>query len=178
MACARSGMGWVVLILLSALHLGRWLRLPASVRRTLAIGLPVLTLSAITLLTGRADVLSSISGRWRTLQNVLGGDVSLVALGRGLGAGSNASLTYGGAGMRPSDSMISLLLIQGGLLSLILFYAVLLRALQRSPRSEFLITILICSVGADVIEIFPVNVLLGLGLAASLRRLQDSPSVE
>jgi len=177
-ACARSGVGWAVLILLAALGLGDRLRLSPSVKRTLAVGLPVLAVSVMTALTGRPDVLLSVFGRWRTLQNALGEESSSVVLGRGLGVGSNASLTYGGPAMRPSDSMISVLLIQGGLIYLILFYAVLLRALRRSPRSEFLVAMLICSLGADVIEMFPVNALLGLGLAFSLRRPQNVAGVE
>jgi hypothetical protein len=170
-ACARSGTGWIVLALLGTVRLSRARHLKTQVRYALVAACVLLALSAVATLTGRFDVLSSLIGRWEALQAVFAPETGSVLLGDGLGTGSNASSVFDREGRLPSDSMITLLLRQGGLPSVALFYAILLTAWRRDLRSrDFFAAVLVCSLGANLAETFPVNVLLGLGLASSLRR--------
>jgi hypothetical protein len=165
-ACAGSGVGWLVLGVLAisyaATHIVRsaWGVVPISAAAVL------LTVALVPLLTGRADVLESPRGRLHALFDIMDDGLLMVALGRGLGHGTNAAAALGEGATRGLDSTVTLLVAQGGLVTLVAVYALLVRAFLRGrDERPFLASVLLSGVAANVLETFPVNVLLGLCLA-------------
>jgi hypothetical protein len=68
------------------------------------------------------------------------------------------------------DSTVTVVLKQVGLIGVTLLYATLLQAWYRQREaSAFFSSVLLASLAANVLEAFPVNALLGLSIAASLR---------
>ena len=177
-AAAGSGAGWVALAALAFIQIAARVRVPPVIKVLSGVALALLALSALATLTGRDDVLLSVAGgRISNLQIVIeqAGPWELV-MGNGLGVGSNAAMTALGMHMLPADSMVTLLLLQSGLVGLALFYGTLLQAWSRTATGRpFFLSVLIASLVSNVVEVFPVNVLLGLALGESLpvRRLPD-----
>lgn len=169
-ACAGSGVGWFVIVIVTVARLLERVRASVLTKLLGTLALGLLCLSAISFLTGRRDILFSlVDGRLDAFREVIRQDVPALVLGNGLGAGTNAAATFGRFA-RPSDSTVTMLLQQGGLVGLTLFYATLVQAWYRDRTARpFFLSILVASPAANVIESFPVNLLLGLGLAASLR---------
>ena len=78
-------------------------------------------------------------------------------------------MTSLGATTLPADSMVTLLVLQAGVVGLLLFYALLAQGwvLSREGRPFFL-SMLMASLVSNLVEVFPVNVLLGLALADAM----------
>jgi hypothetical protein len=68
----------------------------------------------------------------------------------------------------PTDSALTSLVIQIGLLGSVLFYAALFWAARRDPPARpFYCVVALCTLTINVGELFPVNVLMGIALAHS-----------
>jgi hypothetical protein len=169
-ACAGSGVGWLVLgVLAISYGVTRLVRSSWGVVAISAAAV-LLTVALVPSLTGRADVLASPRGRLQTLFDILDDGLLTVVFGRGLGHGTNTAAALGEGAARGLDSTVTLLVAQGGLLTLIAVYALLFRAFLRGrDERPFLASVLLASVAANVLETFPVNVILGLCLARSGR---------
>lgn len=147
-------------------------------------GLVVLALVVFGLpvLTGRPQVFDSIGtagGRLTMLHAALFERSGWsVLLGDGLGVNTNAALSLVGQGasnaasvlaQAPTDSALTGLLIQLGVLGTLLFYGSLLWAARRdAPARPFYAIVLVCTLTINITELFPVNLLLGLALAHSI----------
>ena len=143
--------------------------------------------AALPSISGRQNIFDSILGDGGRVHHIFAAFMQRGSLetlfGSGLGAGSNAawSLVYDppsdAAGV-PSpyetfraDSTLGALVIQIGAAGALLFYAVLLwAALRDRPGRLFYGIIALCSLATNVTELFPVNFLLGIALARSVRR--------
>lgn len=195
---ARSAAGSITLLALAALPslerlLGRYplRRHPlAWASGTGAIG--VLLAAGMPRLLGRADLLHSLGGRL----GLLGHQVDLrqpltLLFGQGLGATGNrlSELLSNEAILRPwlgslwpdpvpslgpGDSMVVLLLVQGGILAVAAFYGLLVRGLMMDRRARpFLLSVLLCSLTLNVTELFPIDLLLAVALCRSLQPTTD-----
>lgn len=141
----------------------------------LAIGL-ALTLPS---LLHRPDVFDSLWARLNSVRAIWGGGFSMaeMALGSGIGQGTNAALLLqpgsrlGGGG----DSMLYSLVVQVGVVGAGLFFVALLGGLRCPGRHWPLIWMLaLASLTATLHELFPVNLLLGLTLAHLLGHRQPT----
>lgn len=180
---SRSGTGLVVLAALAMWvgfpHVVTRYKLPAAIGAALlvcafAAGLPMLL--------SRPDIFRSIEGRVESLQGlVTSSTVPELLFGRGLAWGSNALEGATRLGMAfpgtshpvnfSSESMVTMLLIQLGLVGVTVFYATLGWAFWRDDQARiFLAAVGIASLAANISELFPVNLLLGIGLAVSVAR--------
>jgi len=180
MLAARSGTGIVVVMALLA-----WRLLPPL------LGLGGLAALAVVLpaLLGRADLYwASLVGRLQLLGHVVDVRQPLQALfGHGLAAYSNHldqlfvegndSLTTGvreltDAASLPftsTDSMLTLLLVQGGLVAVVAFYGLVLWAIRHDHQARpFLFTVLLASLTINLTEVFPISLLLALSLNRAL----------
>jgi len=195
---ARSAAGLITLLALLALpslerligtyplrrHPLAWASGTAAVGVLLATGLPRLL--------GRADLLNSLGGRLGFLVNQVDLRHPLTLLfGQGLGASGNrlSELLSNEAILRPwfgsfwpgpvpplgpGDSMVVLLLVQGGVLAVAAFYGLLGRGLMMDRRARpFLLSVLLCSLTLNVTELFPIDLLLALALCRSLQPTTD-----
>jgi hypothetical protein len=67
-----------------------------------------------------------------------------------------------------------LLLVQGGILAVLAFYGLVVRAMVQDPCSRpFLLGILLCSLTLNVTELFPVDLLLATAPCRSLQTTTD-----
>ena len=147
----------------------------------------VLALSSLAILTPllptivRRPVFDSLDERTNQLYSTWeSGTAMNLIFGRGIGTGTNTAIT--GENLRgehlkssaandnamwePSDSTVTLLLRQIGILGTALFYLVLLYAAWgRNDTRLFFVIVFLTSLTINVTELFPVNILLGLGLA-------------
>ncbi len=147
----------------------------------LLIATVALTL-ALPWLTGREEILTSVFGRMDKIQRVIieaPGPLTLL-FGEGLGVGTNAAVhwrvfvaaevaelpsTWWFAG---SDSTVHSLIGQIGLVGGAGFYALLAWAAWRDARARPLYAVIaLASLAINIVELFPVNLLLGLLLAHS-----------
>jgi len=138
----------------------------------------LLLIPALPILTGRADLFASIFGTNARLDSLSdawrSADPLQTLLGNGLGAGSNLSANLAGSAARPLDSGVAALFSQLGLFGLTSFYATLAWGfLRRAGLRPFFIAVALGSVTLNVTELFPLNFLLGLALAASLYRAPE-----
>lgn len=144
----------------------------------------VIVLLMLPNLTGRSNLFDSVrsdGSRWSVLRSSLLDRAPIeVALGSGLGVNTNTALnlaaldappTREGASPTaalPTDSTLTGLVIQIGLVGTLLFYGTLLWAGVRDPLARpFYCIVALCTLTINVTELFPVNVLLGLSLAHS-----------
>ena len=155
----------------------RWLG-PFSVVGTAALAFVIFMLPEI---TGRPDLALSVwseGGRVAAFQAaLLDRDLTAVVFGEGLGSNSNFAQNLSASGslhgfprssMFPADSTPAALVTQVGVVGFLLFYGTLAWAMLRDPGARaFYLTVTICSLTMSVIELFPVNILLGLTLARS-----------
>jgi hypothetical protein len=134
----------------------------------------LLTVAALPQLLGRSDLWLSLYGRLDSIWMVLASSTPLQLLfGQGIASNSNQILSLLGPTFvlhsQPTDGMPSLLLHQGGILGLFSFYWLMLWAWRHDRRSRsFLLVIIIGSLTINIIELYPINLLLGLGLGHSL----------
>ena len=198
---ARSAAGVITLLALMALPtLERMLRNYPLQRHglTWAAGAAVsggLLVVGLPRLLGRTDLLRSLTGRLGALANQL--DLRhpvTTLLGQGLGASGNrlSELLQKEALLRPvmggfwpdavpslgpGDSMLILLLIQGGILAVAAFYGLLVWAVRRDRRARpFLLSVMLCSLTLNVTELFPTDLLLGVALCQTLQTTTDRTS--
>jgi hypothetical protein len=145
--------------------------------------LVALVVLALPILSGRGDIFASVwtGGRLTALRAaLLDRGPAQVFFGSGLGVNTNLALNLaalGGHGAAapaiaipsPTDSALTGLLIQVGVLGTVMFYAMLLWAgLRDPPARSFYWVVALCSLTINVTELFPVNVLLGIALACSI----------
>lgn len=143
---------------------------------------------ALPTLSGRPVIFDSIFGRIYGLLGVVS-KLSLpeIILGSGLGVKTNlAAILFGqlgpdafGAGaqldFRPSESTITGLLLQIGVMGTLLFYGILIWAgLKDRAARMFYFIVAICSLTLKVNELFPLNLLLGLALAHSMQNHRNT----
>ncbi|MCX5969657.1 MAG: hypothetical protein NTV57_18890 [Cyanobacteria bacterium] len=156
---ARSATGllsWAVVMLFWTCR-GR--RLPRTARLSLLL-LLVPFVAALPLILGRLDLWQSLTGRIRRVSFLLhSSHPGQWLLGHGLLSSS------------PTDSLPTLLLLQGGLLALLAFYGLLLWVWRRDHRLRpFLLAVLLGGFTLPLTELFPVNALLALSLNSALCR--------
>jgi hypothetical protein len=172
-----------ILIFLSILSVSQYRGRYRSVIAGLLIGSISIVFFFLPALVGRDDLFDSIfseKGRIGTLQNVISSNnVAENIFGKGLGYGTNIMLNVferdsgdnlqaHGQFVYESDSTITQLLSQVGVIGMVLFYAILFVAMIRDRRASiFYIMIMITSSVMVIPELFPVNFLLGIALAHS-----------
>lgn len=130
----------------------------------------------------RPDLFDSLMGRWLTLRRALdvGHPLNLLL---GQGVGHIGSLFHNLAKSQHSwlawlkvwpmfnaksiatDSQVVMVLFQGGLLAVVGFFVLLVGALGRAAWAlPFLLAVTLCSLTLNITDIFPLSILLGLGL--------------
>lgn len=142
---------------------------------------------ALPWLTGRPDVFASLFGRIQRIQVVLSEEPGAVTVlfGQGLGVGTNAAVHWlryafdlGVAvpsltARMGSDSTIQSLISQIGVVGCVGFYGLLAQGAWVDARARPLYAVIgLASLVINIIEFFPVNVLLGLLLAHSAATMQ------
>lgn len=149
----------------------------------LALALPVALAGwlALPALTGRADVHDSLWGRIAPVQAYAAERLTTreILFGTGFGLGTNA---VGRADTQlrrdphalpdkpVGDSTPAALFWQVGLVGMMLAYALFALALRADARARPLgVALLLCSLGVNITELFPVNLLLGFWLANAMR---------
>lgn len=154
-------------------HLKKWFYL------TLIITLPLLVLMLPTLLE-RPDLFYSLDGRMRSLMRVIElAETPLeLLIGQGLGMCTNAAITFFGGEWQPesrflfeTDSSLSLLLAQTGILGVAAYFTLLGLLFVRDARQRpFYLAVALSSLTTNLIEVFPLNLMLALSIASSLSR--------
>ena len=164
-------------------------RVAPSWRASVSVGLVVLLLllvAALPAVLSRPDVFDSIlspTGRLARLKEGLATPWLQRLVGSGIGEGTNTSINLAGrvpsmegeanAELPQSDSTVTLLVRQIGILGAALFYGSLAWAWGQDRRARpFYLVIGLTSLTMNVTELFPVNALLGLALAQSLSASQ------
>jgi hypothetical protein len=155
--------------------------------RALVISVTVLLVFALPWLTGRPEVFASLFGRVLRIQLLLSeaSGPATVLFGEGLGVGTNAAVHWlhyamGQDAAVPSlmrrmgsDSTVQSLLSQIGVIGCCGFYALLIHGAWGDARARPVYAVIgVASLVTNVIELFPVNVLLGLLLAHSAATVQ------
>jgi hypothetical protein len=184
-AFSGSGTGLVCAALAAAaMAMGRLKRRGVVIAASLGFLALLGVLAVLPTLTGRDDVLASVSldgGRANALRAALmERPAAQVIFGRGLGVDTNTVLNLLGVHGQnaldatapltsvPADSTVTALIIQVGIVGTLLFYSALLWAVRRDPvATPFYAVLALCSLTINVTELFPVNVLLGLAWARS-----------
>ena len=173
---AGSATGCIVLLSLALFHI---LRARAAWRTiALAASAGALLLLALPAIVGRPNLLDSITGprgRLDLLRPALSSAKS-VLLGRGFGSGTNVEQVLVSHGVPPgtrelaaADSTPALLLGEFGVTGVVLFYAGIAVAWRRDAEARpLLLALVLTSLTCNLPEAFPVNFLLGLGLAHGL----------
>lgn len=120
--------------------------------------------------TGRGELMLSGSGRIRVFLDMLNSSsIFELIFGKGLGVGTNASVTMNLKGTSVADSTINLFFIQFGIVGLVFFFFVILMTiynlLQKSNDNKrivmcFSITILVMSIVGNIFEHIAMCVLL------------------
>ncbi|MFT3807501.1 hypothetical protein [Arenimonas sp.] len=140
---------------------------------------------ALPTLTGREDVHDSLWGRITPVQTYAAENLSTRELlfGSGFGLGTNAlgrqdDKPDGPVGRMPDrpvgDSMPAAVFWQIGLIGLVLIYSLFALALRADARTRPIgIALLVCSLGVNITELFPVNLILGFWLANAMRGGRD-----
>lgn len=184
---ARSGSGLVGLGLLLGLP-GLLRILPDRRRLTLLLGgaMALLLFLSLPLVLGRPDAFESVAGRGRTLYfAVQTATWPERVFGRGLGSSgvlvqrmqetlsslpSQAGSSPAPEKLRPTDSLVVLLICQGGLLALAAFSGLILWCIRRDAQGRtFLVLLLFCGLTLNVTEVFPLGILLAVVLHRSLQ---------
>lgn len=183
-----SGSGTGMLVLFCFLAFLALRKVPGPRKWQIAGALAVLgalLLAVLPMLTVRPDIYNSIfasTGRVSKLTEAISDFGTLeILFGRGIGVGTNAANDFFNAGWHilglenvemegyAADSMVTVLMIQLGIVGVLLFYGLLLWAFlrDRQARSVYLVFAL-TSLTLNINELFPVNFLLGLALASTL----------
>lgn len=167
---ARSGTGlagWLLLLLFELQR--RWARL-----RWPGLVALVGVITALPVLLQRADLWRSPLGRLDALSTGMSAASPVQWLiGQGVHANSNQLLSLLGSQSvlhpTPSDGMPVLLLLQSGLIGFAAFYGLMLWAwLNDREARPFLLAVGLGSLTLNVVELFPLNLLLALSLHHSL----------
>ena len=127
------------------------------------------------------SVIDSLAGRLVKYQYYFSLDLPLLKylFGHGLGAGSNTILQiqsyfpFDAFALLPVkfsvDSTPLLLFIQTGIIGCAVFYSLLFYALLKDkPKQSAYIVFILCSLSINIIEVFPLNIVLALLLSTSL----------
>jgi hypothetical protein len=185
-----SGSGTGIVTLLALLCVLAMRRLRGSIRPIATVALLALCAAVIVGLPGlthRPDIYDSLfakGGRVGKFDAVLhASSTSEILIGRGLGVGTNAvanhladpaallpaNLDPGVWGFFYTDSMMTVLLLQLGIIGIVAFYWLLAWAflVDRAARPAYLV-IALASLTLNITEVFPVNFLLGLLLMHSI----------
>jgi len=184
-----SGTAFLVLALLLAFSLleiapGSW-KIPVRILLVIGLTLTVLTLPK---LVSRPDVYDSMTGRIGIIGSYIQHPPDTITLlfGHGLGVGSNivhSGATYFDveAAELPranSDSMPMALLHQLGLVGLLLFYLLLAAAAWQDRRALPAYAVLfLAGMTVNLMELFPVNFLMGILMCRSLLSGRDEHSL-
>jgi hypothetical protein len=190
-----SGSGTGLVCTAAAVGVALHRRMPAGrLWPAAAAGLAIAVLAVMSLptLTGRADIFESLGtgGRVEKLQSALMDRPALeVIVGSGLGVDTNLALNLAGVtvsggfsgGNAPralaTDSALTSLVIQIGLVGTLLFYAALFWAGRRDRAARpFYCVMALCTLTINVGELFPVNVLLGMAWAHSAWQSRHVPA--
>jgi hypothetical protein len=174
-ASAGSGVGWFGLVLLAAATALDRVELSPIVKMFGLIAVGLMCVSMIADLTGRRDILFSVTdGRWNAFRDALRQDAASLLFGSSLGAGTNTAATLGRPALS-ADSTVTMLIRQIGFLGLALFVVALTQiGYGHRPARPLLLVFLLSVAAANVMETFPANVLLGLTLAGGLGRAPES----
>lgn len=165
-AAANSGTGFILLMISMLFHVVTQLRKSKLGKQyfssTILLLFCIFTALVFNLpaLLDRPDLFRSITGRIELLTQVINQvNFQEALIGKGMGIGTNA------AGYT-SDSTISQLLLQIGILGVLAFYFLLFMAFYKTTTFRlFLIGILLASLTLNINELFPINLLLALVLA-------------
>ena len=168
-------------------HLGRRYK---TLSYTALIALLMIVLTLLPRLVGRPDLLNSLfgeKGRVEVLQTVISSNSPYESIfGNGIGYGTNAALnmfqrnytnkTVFGHDAVPlrSDSTITAMFWQIGIIGVVLFYTMLFLAMVRQNKARlFYLTIILTSMTINITELFPVIFLLGVALASTFLTPND-----
>ena len=187
---ARSATGFLVLLsVLAFIVLQRLLEI--SSRALLSSLIPPvvavfgLVLALLPQLLARPDLWQSLDGRfWAFNHIVRTSSPSQLWFGHGLSSSGNhlSQIVAGRYPLQPlfdqwlsypqlypADSLLALLLSQGGLVAVMSFYALLLWAFQHAPQARpFFLAVLLSSFTMGITEVFPLGLLLALAVNHAL----------
>jgi hypothetical protein len=155
-----------------------------------ALLIPILVFANMVLLTGRHDIFKSVQGRINVFTNLMStSSVKDVLIGKGLGIGSNAALSFlkldpiavqGAKMLFVADTLLTSVISQTGVLFLLLFVAfnayLLMRVINGKYQGANPIALLaipcaaVASLGSNVIELYPVNWLLFIVYGLAMKR--------
>jgi hypothetical protein len=169
-----SGTGIIALfVLVGALCLTN----TSGLRKMIVAG-ALLTVSAgllakLPALLNRSDIYASVfssDGRIGKFTEVFSESSPIeILVGRGIGFGTNTATNLHIGAPSSADSMVTVLLMQLGMVGVILFYTLLIWAYRRDARARpVYLVFAITSLTINITEVFPVNFLLGLALAGTL----------
>jgi hypothetical protein len=132
-------------------------------------------LAKLPALLNRPDIYASVlssGGRIGKFTEVLSEASPIeILVGRGIGFGTNTATNLHIGATSSADSMVTVLLMQLGMVGVILFYSLLIWAYRRDARARpVYLVFAITSLTINITEVFPVNFLLGLALAGTLSR--------
>ncbi len=146
----------------------------------------ILIASSLYFFEGR-DSLPSLLSRLNKFSYYFSTDPSLrdYLMGQGIGIGTNlllqiqAWIPFSEFTQIPikinTDSTPLLLMIQVGFVGLLLFYGLLIKAMIHHKELRLMyLTIILCSLTINIIEIFPLNILVGLMLAGGISNLSKA----
>lgn len=180
---AGSATGLVVLMLGGGVWLDGRRNRKSGIRFYAALITGLLMLLVILpILLGRPDLFESVTGRFAPLTRVweLAEGPADHILGQGLGACTGTAITLFGEGSQTgsrylfeTDSTVALLLAQTGLLGATAFFGLLALLFVRDPRMRpFYLAAILSSLMINLVELFPLNLALGLSIASSLARTE------
>jgi hypothetical protein len=152
--------------------------------------IPLWAFANLQFLTARRDIYTSVRGRMDILANLISSaGLKEIVIGKGLGVGSNAALTFlklnpielrGADVLFISDSLFASIIAQAGALLLLLFIAFNIYLFKKAADNKCqginpiaLLAIpsaMVASLGSNVIELFPVNWLLFVVYGLALKR--------
>lgn len=177
---ATSWMAWAATA--TVMHLPRLARRWRIAFLLATLPAAMLAWSALPALTGRYDVHDSLWGRIAPVQAYAETHLSTrqVLFGTGFGIGTNALVRTEGTKLHSrrampdwpiGDSLPAALFWQVGLVGMAFAYALFALALRTDERARPIgIAILVSSVGVNVTELFPVNLILAFWLANAARQ--------
>jgi hypothetical protein len=154
-----------------------------------------MTVAGLPWLLSRPNVFRSLWGAGARVDALLSevgtGETGTILLGHGLGAGANATFSLAESGWgsdevsapKPSfaraDSTPTALVRQIGILGATLFYLLLASAWKRDTEARpFYLVVALVSLTISILELFPVNFLLGLAFARSIAGCESTLNAE
>jgi hypothetical protein len=190
---AGSGTGVIALSVLLLTYFMFFWRIHAYIKAAvlpIVLLIPILIFANLQFATGRRDIYKSVQGRIDILANFMSAaSVKDIIIGKGLGIGSNAALTFlklnpmevrGADMLFITDTLFTSVISQTGVLFLLFFIAFNIYLFKRAINGKYKginpISLLVIpsatvvSLGSSIIELFPINWLLFIAYGLTLKK--------